>query len=174
MVKNYERMRDEIVKILLQMDYHICFLLGDNGCGKTDIAEIVKNTDNSIRVFDNYVGQYCELPTDGKNIVITHRREILESADSIDSVILIYSDGLFSVCDVEDESTVQNMFHNLYYQKTSRKMILQRLLWNAISGVWSDYCEEYLQEFLKGEVRKSDNCILDVLRNYKEKTIWMN
>lgn len=172
MVNNYERMRDEIVKILLNMDYHICFLIGDNGCGKSDIASIVTEQDSSIRVFDNYIEQYSKLPTDGKNIVITHRREIIESADATDSVILIYSDGLYCTCQVEDEGTVQNMFHNLYHRQISRNMILQRLLLNAVSGVWSDYCEEFLQEYLKGEIRKSDQCILDILYDFKEETIW--
>lgn len=172
MLNNYKRMKEEIVKILLNMDYHICFLIGDNGCGKTDVANSVKKIDASIRIFDNFTGRYCDLPIDGKNIVITHRREILEVANPTDSVILFYEDGLYCVCDIEDEHVVQNMFHSVFYTSINRDKILQRLMWNAVSGVWNDYCEDYLQKYLKEHVSKSDECILKVISDFKQKTIW--
>ncbi len=174
MICNYKKIKDEIVKILLEMDYHICFLIGDNGCGKTDIATTVSEIDDSIRVFDNFNGDYKNIPTDGKNIIITYRRDIVEMANPTDSVILIYKDGLYCVCDIESESVVQNMFYNVFYRSVDRTMILQRLILNAISGVWSEYCNDFLQEYLKGEVKKSDKCILNIINDYKEKTIWKN
>lgn len=171
---NYKRMKDEIVKILLEMDFHICFLIGENGCGKTDITQELNKIDSSIRVFDNFIGNYNEIPEDGKNIIITYRRDIVEKANPTDSVILIYEDGLYCVCDIESELVVQNMFHNVFFRQVDRQLILQRLLINAVTGVWNEYCEEFLEEYLKGEIRKSDKCILNMINEYKENTIWMN
>ena len=45
-------------------------------------------------------------------------------------------------------------------------------MWNSVSGVWNDYCEEYLQDYLKGKIRKSDRCILKLIEESKDNTIW--
>lgn len=172
MVKNYNRMKEEIINVLLTMDFHICFLIGENSCGKTDVANKVRELDNSIYIFDNFKGKYSDLPKDGKNIVITHQREIVETANPTDSIILFYEDGLYCVCQVEDEHVVQNMFYSVFFTEKNREKVLQRLMWNAVSGVWNDYCEEYLQEYLKEPVSKANECILKVISDFKEETIW--
>lgn len=167
-MEQFERMKDEIVNILLNKDYNVCFIIGDNSCGKTDIAEMLKKKTSAIKIFDNFNQRYEDIPKDKKCVVITHSRFVLENANPLDMVVAIFSDLLYCVTNIEDRSVVRNLFNMISEKEISKTSILQRLLNNAVSGVWSNYNQEYLDSLKTETITKADKYILDTIDKFKK------
>lgn len=162
----FEKMKNEIVDILFHADYNICFLIGDNSCGKTDIASMLRERTEDIIILDNFNGKYEDIPQDKKCLVITHSRQVLESAKYSDMVIAICPDYLFCVTDICDGSKVQNLI-SMTYEKPTTQSVLSRLLNNVLSCGWSEYFDEYYEKVKKENLSKSDEVIIKEIEKWK-------
>lgn len=154
---SYDGLKQEVADIIVnKFNNRICFLIGDNMTGKTEIANLVKEMDSSIKIFDNYYGKYSNLPSVGRSLVITHNRMVLEQADSKDKVIMLMPNSIYCATEIESKSHVDTMFY-VTGQEDSLNFLLSRLLNNAVSGCWSDLNEKYL-EYYKNSKQKITPC----------------
>lgn len=166
----YEQMKEEVTYIITKhLKYHICFLIGDNMTGKTDIANLVKKIDPSIIIFDNYRGRYDELPSKGKILVITHNPIILKCANPTDKIIMLQSNYIYLVTDIEDKSHVDSIFYKMSSNNYNSNFLLSCLLNNACQGCWSKLNNEFLEIYKKekGTITKSDELIFKEIENWK-------
>lgn len=167
----YEEMKYEVAYIITKrLKYHICFLIGDNMTGKTDIAELVNQLDPSIIVLDNYKGKYNDLPQNGKVLVITHNPYILKSAHYTDKVISIYRNTIYMITDIEDDNHVDSLFYYQNEENHNLHFLLGKLLNNATQGCWSKLNDEFLELYKKEkeEIKKSDELIFNEIDYWKK------
>ena len=167
---NYEEMKQEVAYIITKkINNHICFLIGDNMTGKTDIGELVQNLDDSILVLDNFNGKYSDLPKDGRILVITHNPWILKNAYCRDKIIMLVKNSIYAITEVEDNFHIDNIFYKLS-KKDDLTFLLARLLNNAVDGCWSKLNNEYLEYYKKNKrnIEKTDILIFDEIEKWKK------
>jgi hypothetical protein len=168
----FDDMKKEVAYIITNKlnfnNYNVCFIIGDNSTGKTEIGKLVKEMSSNIEVIDNYNQHYNELPKNKKLVVITHYPWILKEASEYDKVIMIYKDAVYKLSDIESQNNVDNMFDQLY--NNSKDRLLQVAMSNALQGCWSKLNDEYLEKYKeeKGALQKSDELIINEIDKWKD------
>lgn len=155
----WDRLQQDICKIILNSKSNIVFLVGDNSTGKSEIGEILKD---QITVLDNYKGTFDEIPKDRRVLVITHKVELLLQAEPITTVIITRTNGLYisTDCDIDDYG---HIVHKIYNSEPMSIFLI-----NSVSGSWSELNEEYLQEYLSiNKLNKADESILKTIESFK-------
>lgn len=155
----WDRLQQDICKIILNSKTNIVFLVGDNSTGKSEIGEILKD---KITVLDNYRGTFDEIPKDRKVLVITHKVDLLLQAERITTVIITRTNDLYISTDCDMDS------HGHIVYKMFKSDPLSVFLNNSTSGSWSELNEAYLKEYLStNKLNKADECILETIESFK-------